>query len=112
MFVVEFKRENQMGAKRFQKRKEDFTCEFCGAEVKGTGYTDHCPVCLCSKHVDNNPGDRASDCGGKMNAIGAEYKSGEFMINYRCVVCGKLSRVGAAESDSQDLLVQLASSKN
>jgi rubrerythrin len=94
--------------KRFQRRKEDFVCEFCGANVKGTGYTDHCPSCLCSKHVDNNPGDRLSDCGGKMNAISAEYKSGQFMISYRCVVCGKLSRIRSGAEDNADTLISLA----
>jgi hypothetical protein len=97
-----------MEGKRFQRKKEDFTCEFCGAEVKGTGYTDHCPVCLCGKHVDNNPGDRASECGGRLNPVSAEYRSGEFTITYRCVVCGKSSRVTAAEGDNRELLMGLA----
>jgi len=44
--------------KKFQKRIENFTCEKCGLFVKGTGYTDHCPNCLWSKHMDINPGDR------------------------------------------------------
>lgn len=109
MFVVEFTRgEYFMEGKRFQRKKEDFVCEFCGAEVKGTGYTDHCPVCLCSKHVDNNPGDRASECRGRMNAVSAEYKAGEFIMGYRCVVCGKKSRIRAAPDDNKDILTSLA----
>jgi hypothetical protein len=97
-----------MEGKRFQRRREDFTCEFCGARVKGTGFTDHCPVCLCGKHVDNNPGDRAAPCRGKMVPEGAEYRSGEFTIRYRCVVCGKRARVRAAEGDDRELLLKLA----
>ena len=97
-----------MEGRRFQRRREDFTCEFCGASVKGTGYTDHCPSCLCGKHVDNNPGDRAAGCGGKMVAVGAEYRAGEFMISYRCVVCGKRTRISAAENDNKELLMGLA----
>ena len=98
-----------MEGKKFQRRREDFTCEWCGAQVRGTGYTDHCPNCLCSRHVDNNPGDRASDCNGKMVAARAEYQSGEFMISYRCLACGKGSRVRAAEGDNRELLMRLAS---
>ena len=43
----------------FTRKVEDFTCEHCGREVHGNGYTNHCPHCLHSKHVDVNPGDRA-----------------------------------------------------
>jgi hypothetical protein len=99
----------RMVGKHFQRTPEDFTCEWCGAEVKGTGYTDHCPNCLASKHVDINPGDRASPCQGKMIPISAIYKGGEFTINYRCERCHEKKRVKAAEDDNKDLLVQLAS---
>lgn len=101
-----------MAGKRFQRKKENFACEWCGTEVRGTGYTDHCPNCLCSKHVDENPGDRESECGGKMNPVSAEYKSGEFTISYRCIVCGRRSRVRAAENDNRDLLIKLAAGKS
>lgn len=53
-----------MQEKKFQRQIEDFVCEKCGKEVKGDGYTDHCPRCLRSKHVDVNPGDRRSKCNG------------------------------------------------
>ncbi|MEK7158524.1 MAG: RNHCP domain-containing protein, partial [Patescibacteria group bacterium] len=46
-------------SRTFQRRVEDFTCESCGAQVTGDGYTNHCPQCLVSKHVDVYPGDRA-----------------------------------------------------
>ncbi|MFN2146641.1 MAG: RNHCP domain-containing protein, partial [Anaerolineales bacterium] len=36
---------------KFQRRIEYFICEHCGAEVSGVGFTNHCPVCLWSKHV-------------------------------------------------------------
>ena len=29
--------------------------------MKGNGYTNHCPKCLWSKHVDINPGDRGAN---------------------------------------------------
>ena len=46
--------------KQFTKRDEEFICENCGKKVEKLGYTsrDHCPHCLCSKHVDCFPGDR------------------------------------------------------
>ncbi|MEK7061411.1 MAG: RNHCP domain-containing protein, partial [Patescibacteria group bacterium] len=43
----------------FVKKIEDFVCKVCGTKVKGTGYTNHCPNCLYSLHVDEEvPGDR------------------------------------------------------
>ena len=55
-----------MGGARFTRVVEDFTCGQCGAAVTGDGYTNHCPLCLWSRHVDINPGDRAAECGGLM----------------------------------------------
>ena len=48
--------------RRFTRTVGDFVCENCNTSVKGNGYTDHCPCCLYSKHVDINPGDRDCDC--------------------------------------------------
>lgn len=54
-----------MTKKNFIHCQEDFVCEVCGTKVKGTSYTNHCPNCLWSKHVDQNvPGDRAELCHG------------------------------------------------
>ena len=64
----------------FQKKIENFTCGDCGAKVKGNGYTNHCPVCLWSKHVDVNPGDRQNICGGMMRPVAVEFDHGEYMI--------------------------------
>jgi hypothetical protein len=97
-----------MPEKRFKRTPEDFACEWCGTTVKGTGYTDHCPSCLSSKHVDINPGDRASDCQGKMVPVSAVYKGGEFTITYLCKSCLEEKRVKAAEDDNRDLLIQLS----
>ena len=52
--------------KRFSRLIEDFICEHCNNPVKGNGYTNHCPYCLYSKHVDEDPGDRAATCHGIM----------------------------------------------
>ncbi|HYC79501.1 MAG TPA: RNHCP domain-containing protein, partial [Candidatus Binatia bacterium] len=56
--------------KLFQRTPENFVCENCGTKVSGNGYTNHCPNCLYSKHVDNNPGDRLNKCHGLMEPIG------------------------------------------
>lgn len=99
-------------SRKFQRRIEDFTCEHCGALVTGDGYTNHCPVCLWSKHVDVNPGDRAADCGGLMEPVGAEQKSGEIIIVHRCVECHHIKRNRTASADDFDLLVELLAMGN
>jgi len=65
-----------MPSLKFKKRKEDFFCENCGENVSGDGFTNHCPKCLWSKHVDVFPGDRKGSCNGLMKPIGGE-KRGE-----------------------------------
>ncbi|MBU4142711.1 RNHCP domain-containing protein [Patescibacteria group bacterium] len=97
-----------MQSKKFQRKKEDFVCERCGASVTGTGYTDHCPKCLWSKHVDVNPGDRLANCGGSMEPIGIEVKSGENIIYYQCQKCGFNHRVKAAAGDNDKAIINLS----
>jgi DNA-directed RNA polymerase subunit RPC12/RpoP len=63
----------------------------CGAVVEAHGRTarDHCPRCLHGLHVDVVPGDRASDCGGLLQPVGAEQAGGgAWKIRYRCRICG------------------------
>jgi rubrerythrin len=96
-----------MQEKKFQRHIEDFVCEKCGEKVKGNGYTDHCPQCLWSKHVDINPGDRKSECGGLMEPIGVEIKNSEYIIYYRCIKCGFKHRVKAAPDDNFDEIVKI-----
>jgi hypothetical protein len=71
----------------FKKTKENFICEHCGASVEGSGYTNHCSVCLWSKHVDIDPGDRLENCSGMMEPIEAEQKNSEWRIKSRCQKC-------------------------
>ncbi len=85
-------------SKAFIKNKEDFVCSHCGEEVSGGGYTNHCPKCLWSKHVDVNPGDREASCGGLMKPISAEQKTGEWRVVHKCEVCGH-EKVNALSSD-------------
>jgi hypothetical protein len=100
-----------MSDRKFQRRPEDFVCEKCGAEVKGSGYTDHCPKCLVSKHVDNNPGDRASECRAAMLPIRTHYRDGSFIITYKCSGCGKIKEIKAAADDNEELLFGLLNAK-
>ena len=68
---------------------ESFTCKICGRLAVPTGagssHRNHCPNCLHSLHVDNEPGDRKSDCGGFMEPISIWVrKNGEWAIIHRC----------------------------
>jgi len=94
--------------KRFTKRIEDFTCAHCGAHVSGNGYTNHCPKCLYSRHVDNLPGDRASNCGGMMAPVAIEKAGDDFIITHRCEKCGKTIRQHTAPDDDMDTIIALS----
>ena len=99
-----------MEPKKFQRNIEDFLCDKCGFVVKGNGFTNHCPKCLWSKHVDINPGDRAAACKGLMQPIGVDFKGGEYVILHKCVKCGFCKKNKAAGDDNFEILLQLSSS--
>lgn len=94
-------------SRKFTRTIEDFVCERCGAFVRGQGYTNHCPVCLYSKHVDVNPGDRAAECGGLMEPIGVRLKHGDHVLIHRCVKCGALKRNRTAPEDSRSEIFEV-----
>lgn len=76
-------------------------------------YRNHCPACLCSKHVDSRPGDRAAGCGGLMRPVDLTYRPGKGqMLIHRCVRCGRVqpSRVAAdcEQPDDLDALLRVA----
>ncbi len=96
-----------MQTKKFQRRKEDFICERCGEKVSGSGYTNHCPKCLWSKHVDINPGDRQSSCQGMMEPVDLELKKGDQVVIHKCVKCGFEKKNKSAENDDLDALIKL-----
>lgn len=99
-----------MEQKRFKMIDESFVCDVCGREISPLGYTarDHCPYCLSSKHVDMNPGDRASSCHGVLEPIGIENaKKGQYKIVYRCAKCGMIKRNIMAQDDNMDFVIQL-----
>jgi DNA-directed RNA polymerase subunit RPC12/RpoP len=90
---------NGLEVKRFSKNDDGFVCAHCGKEVLPLKYTsrNHCPFCLWSLHLDVNPGDRASDCGGELEPISAQPdpKKG-YIIVHKCVKCGAIRRNKAA----------------
>lgn len=96
----------------FIRTKEDFVCENCGTAVKGSGYTNHCPNCLWSKHVDIDPGDRGADCGGLMKPIALEKRGEVFMIVHQCEGCGFKRLNKAEKGDSFNELIKISSLKD
>lgn len=68
----------------FTRTIENFVCDNCRTQVSGDGYTNHCPNCLWSKHVDVTPGDRAHICKGLMKPAGFDLTRG---ILHRCTSC-------------------------
>ncbi|MCK5286045.1 MAG: RNHCP domain-containing protein [Candidatus Pacebacteria bacterium] len=93
--------------KLFQRKIEDFKCQNCGAEVKGDGYTNHCPNCLWSKHVDINPGDRASNCKRLMEPIEIEKKADEIIITHKCLECGHIKKNKSTPNDNYDKILEI-----
>lgn len=95
--------------KKFTMIDEDFVCDVCGREVKHLGYTarDHCPFCLCSKHVDNNPGDRACFCHGVLEPKSLDKFKDTFKIVYRCNKCGQIKRNIIAVDDDFDKIIEV-----
>ena len=69
----------------FRDKLKSFVCKVCGKTVVPTGagsdHRNHCPYCLSSQHMDNEPGDRAAGCGGVMEPIAVWVrKNGEGLL--------------------------------
>ena len=96
--------------KFIEVRDEEFICENCGQKVTKLGYTsrDHCPYCLCSKHVDKMPGDRMEECKGilRPKQVILDNKKG-YVIIYECDRCKESRRNKAAADDNMDLVIKL-----
>jgi len=98
---------------RFTPCLESFHCAHCGKEIHpegaGSQHRNHCPHCLYSLHVDEEPGDRKATCHGQMEPIGVISKGdGDWSILHLCKSCGKLSLNRALADDNPLLLMQLA----
>jgi predicted RNA-binding Zn-ribbon protein involved in translation (DUF1610 family) len=94
---------------KFVRRIENFVCTNCGISVKSTGFTNHCPKCLWSKHVDINPGDRLSPCRGMMEPCKIELEKGEYIITHKCTKCGIEKKNKSAENDNFEEIVRVIS---
>lgn len=112
------KRENKKikvtkGYYRNHACNDSFTCRVCGRPVvsagAGSDHRNHCPNCLSSMHVDEEPGDRSADCGGIMEPIGVWVrKNGEWAVLHRCRMCGKISSNRVAADDNPMKLMSIA----
>ncbi|MGC8649176.1 MAG: RNHCP domain-containing protein [Candidatus Micrarchaeia archaeon] len=100
-------KDEQKTDKNFVRKRENFKCINCGKIVEGNGYTDHCPHCLFSLHVDINPGDRKEKCHGIMKPIKTYNERNNFIIYYECQKCGIKKQVKAAANDDKESLFSL-----
>lgn len=94
----------------FIKNDNSFKCLNCGHEVPKLQYTsrDHCNECLHSLHVDIDPGDRNNDCKGILKPINVIYSSkSEYIIVYKCSVCGKIINNIAAKDDNKSTMYKI-----
>ena len=86
------RKQHEKGYYKTHPCDESFTCRNCGYPVvpagAGSDHRNHCPNCLCSVHLDIEPGDRESDCGGLMEPVAVWVrKNGEWAIIHRCRRC-------------------------
>ena len=101
-----------MPKKRFIKINESFICEVCGHKnpMADTTCRNHCQKCLCSKHVDINPGDRAETCHGVLRPLAIQVCGGEMRtIIFRCEKCGMKRKNKIASDDDREQLIQIFS---
>jgi DNA-directed RNA polymerase subunit RPC12/RpoP len=94
-------------------RSTSFRCVRCDFEIlvdaPGTAHRNHCPYCLWSRHVDDVPGDRASECRASMEPIAITVRGdGEWVLIHRCAGCGVLHSNRTAGDDNPLLLMRLA----
>ncbi len=104
-----------MDSRRFVKKDEGFVCENCGNRVEPLSYSsrNHCPACLFSKHLDVNPGDRASNCQGIMAPIEVvPHRDRNFVITHRCQTCGFVRKNRSQSDDDKKLLIRYTNPYN
>lgn len=97
--------------KTFTKNDNGFICENCGKTVMPLKYSsrDHCPYCLCSLHVDINPGDRQNDCLGILEPFDLEYSQNKgYVLVYKCTKCKQIHKNKVADDDSKNMIQKVA----
>lgn len=97
--------------KKFKMIDVAFTCRNCGTEVSPLGYTarDHCPKCLYSIHIDNNPGDRSNTCLGDLVPINIEKFKDTYKIIYKCNKCNEIKKNIMADDDDFNVILKITS---
>lgn len=103
-----------MSEKKFTMIDESFICDVCGNTVEKLDYSarDHCNKCLCSKHLDINPGDRLANCGGILQPIEIEKGSKDKLkIVYKCSKCGEIKKNVVAVDDNFDKILEIMKNK-
>ena len=87
-----------------------FICTNCGSEIPpltNGSYRNHCNNCLYSLHVDNVPGDRASNCLGLLYPVGIKYNGKKgYQIIHRCKKCGA-EKTNRTAPDDMDAVIAL-----
>lgn len=105
----EWRREHSAGG---------FKCSHCRQWVIINGYMgtinrNHCNICLWSKHVDENKGDRRAECHGGMRPVGLTFKregigrQGEIMLVHECAQCAVVSINRIAGDDNNEKIVSI-----
>ena len=96
--------------KTFEKKDESFVCRNCGEVVPTLNYTsrDHCNKCLCSIHIDINPGDRANSCLGTLIPIEVTQNNKKgYVIKYKCNKCGEFHNNKSADDDKFSTILKV-----
>lgn len=94
----------------FEKNDNSFVCRVCGRNVPVLKYSsrDHCTKCLCSIHIDINPGDRANTCLGTLVPFDIETNSKKgYVIKYKCQKCGQIHNNKTAEDDNFQTILKI-----
>ena len=90
-----------------------FICENCEKEVSvdapGTKNRNHCPYCLYSVHIDQESGDRKSECLGLMRPVGKMLKEdGEEVLIHECIKCKFVRKNRIAGDDDFGLVESMS----
>lgn len=96
--------------KTFEKNDEPFACRVCGRLVPTLKYSsrDHCTKCLCSIHIDINPGDRANNCLGTLVPVDIETSNKKgYIIKYKCQKCNQYHNNKTAEDDNFNSILKV-----
>ena len=100
-------------SRKSRRETSGFTCIHCDRFVPtatfGSRHRNHCPGCLWSRHLDEEPGDRRCACRAPMAPVALEVRAdGEWAIVHRCTGCASLRTNRIAGDDDAGSLLALA----